>query len=128
MELQNEVRERLKQFGYKAEDEDELCIAFCINKVCEQIKNKCNTEDVPSGLKYTAIDMICGEFLFTKKQTGRLELEALDLDGAITQIHEGDITVQFADGASDEEKLNTFLNYLLHNGEGDFVCYRKLKW
>ena len=92
------------------------------------IKNSCNTTSVPDGLLNVAVDMVCGEFLLSKKQTGKLQLENIDLNGAITQIHEGDITVQFANGMSDEEKFDNFLNYLLHNGEGDFVCYRRLKW
>jgi hypothetical protein len=72
--------------------------------------------------------MVCGEFLLAQKQTGKLELNDLDLDGAITSIKEGDVQINFGDGTSDDEKFNSFLNYLLHNGDGDFVCYRKLKW
>lgn len=122
------VLKRLVSFGYNLEEDDGWVICFAIQKVENHIKNSCNTTSVPDGLFNVAVDMVCGEFLLSKKQTGKLQLESIDLDGAITQIHEGDTTVHFASGMSDEEKFNNFLNYLLHDGEGDFVCYRKLKW
>lgn len=122
------VLKRLVSFGYQLKEDDGWVICFAMQKVENHIKNSCNTTDIPIGLFHVAVDMACGEFLFAKKQTGRLEVADLDLDGAITQIHEGDVTVQFAGGSSDEDKFNELLNYLLHNGEGDFVCYRKLKW
>lgn len=122
------VLKRLVSFGYFPKEDDSWAVCFASQKVENHIKNSCNTLSIPDGLFNVAVDMVCGEFLFTKKQTGKLELTDLDLDGAIKQISEGDVTVQFANGSSDEEKFNSFLNYLLHNGEGDFVCYRKLKW
>lgn len=122
------VLKRLVSFGYQLKEDDGWVICFAMQKVENHIKNSCNTTDIPIGLFHVAVDMACGEFLFAKKQTGRLEVADLDLNGAITQIHEGDVTVQFAGGSSDEDKFNELLKYLLHNGEGDFVCYRKLKW
>ena len=122
------VLKRLVSFGYDLKEDDGLGMCFAMQKVENHIKNSCNTTGIPVELFGAAVDMVCGEFLFTKKQTGTLELADLDLNGAITSIHEGDVTVQFANGSSDEDKFNSFLNYLLHNGEGDFVCYRKLKW
>ena len=119
---------RLHSFKYTLKESDSWIICFAMQKVENHIKNSCNTTNVPDGLFNVAVDMVCGEFLFTKKQTGKLELEDIDLTGAITSIKEGDTQVNFGDGTSDEEKFNSFLNYLLHHGEGDFVCYRKLKW
>lgn len=122
------VLQRLISFGYDLKENDDWGICFAMQKVENHIKNSCNITSIPDGLFSVAVDMVCGEFLFTKKQTGKLDITDLDLNGAITSIHEGDTTVQFASGMSDEEKFNTFLNYLLHNGDGEFVCYRKLKW
>ena len=122
------VLKRLVSFGYNLKEDDGWVICFAMQKVENHIKNSCNTTSVPDGLLNAAIDMVCGEFLFSKKQTGNLEIADLDLDGAITSIKEGDIQVNFGNGSSDEDKFNSFLNHLLHNGEGDFVCYRKFKW
>ena len=122
------VLKRLVSFGYYLEENDGWAISFAMQKIENNIKNSCNTTKIPDGLFHVAVDMVCGEFLFTKKQTGTLELDNIDFDGAIKQISEGDTTVSFADGVSDEDKFNQFLNYLMHHKEGDFVCYRKLKW
>lgn len=122
------VLKRLVSFGYHLKEDDGWVICFAMQKVENHIKNSCNTTDIPDGLFHVAVDMVCGEFLFAKKQTGKLELTDIDLNGAIASISEGDTTVSFVAGASDEDKFNSFLTYLLHNGEGDFVCYRRLKW
>lgn len=122
------VLKRLVSFGYELKEDDGWMVCFAAEKVENRIKYSCNTTSIPDGLFHVAVDRVCGEFLFVKKNLGKLELTDLDLDGAITQIHEGDVTVAFASGSSDEDKLNSFLNYLVVSGEGDFVCYRKLKW
>jgi len=75
-----------------------------------------------------AVDRVVGEFLFGKNQSGELNIESLDLDGAVTSIKEGDTSVTFASGLSDAEKFTTLISWLMSEGESDFVCYRKLKW
>lgn len=122
------VLNRLVSFGCCLKEEDDWAICFAMQKVENHIKNSCNTTSVPDGLFYVAVDMACGEFLFSKKQTGKLKLADMDLTGAVASISEGDTSITFAAGASDEDKLNVFINYLLHNKEGEFVCYRQLKW
>ena len=122
------VLNRLSGFGYTVTSEDEWMIAFCIQKVNTHIMNSCNTLSIPEGLFYVAVDRVCGEFLYSLKSSGKLELESLDLDGAITQIKEGDTTVQFATGTSEDEKFTAFVKFLQTEGVGDEVCYRKLKW
>lgn len=121
------VLKRLVSFGCTLKEDDSWLICFAMQKVENHIKNSCNTTDVPDGLFNVAVDMVCGEFLFTKKQTGQLEIADLDFDGAFTSIKEGDTQVNFG-GSSDEEKFDQMVNYLLHHGEGDFVCYRKIRW
>ena len=102
-----------------------------MQKVENRIKNSCNTTSVPDGLFNVAVDMVCGEFLFAKKQTGQLEFDAVNLDGAIKKVQEGDITVEFATSTSSSNEgssFDKFLDYLMHNGESEFICYRKLTW
>ena len=122
------VLNRLVSFGCCLKEEDSWAICFAIQKTESTIKNSCNTTSIPEGLFHIAVDRACGEFLFAQKQTGQLHLAELDLTGAITQISEGDTTVSFAAGASDEDKFNTLVNFLMNKGEGEFVCYRQLKW
>lgn len=122
------VLNRLDSFGYQVKESDAWMIGFAIQKVESSIKNECNISEIPDGLIHTAVDMVCGEFLFGKKQTGQLELGDLDLTGAVTTIKEGDIQINFDSDESDSDKVDKFLNFLMNNGRGDLVCYRKMRW
>ena len=93
------VLKRLKSFGYKAKIDDAWVIGFCATKVENHIRNSCNISTIPAELHEIAVDRICGEFLLALKNTGKLELNELDLSGAITQLKEGDTTIQFANGS-----------------------------
>lgn len=119
---------RLVSFGYDLKETDGVELGFTIQKTENHIKNSCNTTSVPEGLFNVAVDVVCGEFLFTKKQTGRLELNNLDLTGVVTSIKEGDTSVNFGSGTSEDEKLTLFLNLLMHSMDGDLVCYRRMQW
>lgn len=122
------VMKRLVSFGYTLKEDDGWMISFAVQKVENHIKSSCNTASVPDGLFHVAVDMACGEFLSTLHHSGQLTIENLDLEGVVTSIKEGDIQVSFGGGSSDVEKLGAFLDYLLHHGERDLVCYRKLSW
>ena len=106
------VLKRLETIGYKVEKEDIWEVSFCIKKVIAHIKNICNIEKIPEGLLNIAIDMVCGEFLYLKNQTGKLKIDDIDLNGVIEQITEGDVSVKFVNGLSDEEKLSIYIDYL----------------
>lgn len=119
---------RLVSLGYTPKEADLWELSFVMSDVENRIKNSCNTGSIPEGLFNVAVDMMCGKFLKIRKDSGRLELSTLDLSGAITSITEGDVSISFDASATDEQKLNQLINYLMTKGEGEFVCYRKLKW
>lgn len=123
-----DVLKRLESLGYTAKDADTWVISFSVQKVENSIKNSCNTPTIPDGLKQTAIDMICGEFLFSKKQSG--QLEGFNLEVAIKQIQTGDTSTTFAveGSSSPEQRLDVLISFLLNYGRGDFVSYRKISW
>lgn len=120
------IVDRLVLLGYEMKPEDELILPFVMDKVLNNIKNSCNITSIPEGLMATAIDMVCGEFLFLKNQTG--QLESFDSEIAIKKVSLGDTDVTFGDSLSSEQRLDNLINYLMTNGKGDFVCYRKIKW
>lgn len=122
------VLNRLLSFGYQLKDEDAWMISFCCEKTENHIKNSCNIHSVPDGLFNVAVDMACGQFLLSKKQTGQLNIENLDFDAVVTSIKEGDTQVNFDSNSSDESKLNYLINYLLNSKEGDLICFRKIRW
>jgi hypothetical protein len=122
------VLNRLISFGYELKEDDCWILCFTMQKVENHILSSCNITSIPDGLFNSAVDMVCGEFLFGKNQTGQLDIATLDLSCVIQQISEGDTTVTFGDGTSDQEKFNYIINHLMTKGEGDFVCFRKLNW
>lgn len=125
------VKERLKGFGYTVKDEDNFVLTFCIEKVRSTIKNEVNWQDVPEGLEHIAVDMTVGEFLLSKKTFAPDDLESLDLDYAVKQIQTGDTNTVFATGEGNltpEQRLTTFINYLLSYGKGEFSCFRRIRW
>ena len=124
----NAVLQRLISLGYKLEENDDWILCFAMQSVENKIKSSCNVTSVPNELLNVAVDRVCGEFLFTKKQTGQLTMEHIDLSGAIASISEGDTSVSFVPGATDDDRFNVLINTLMTKGEGDFVCFRKLKW
>lgn len=124
-----DVISRLESFGYTVTDADSWMIGFAVQKIESSIKNECNVTLIPDDLNQTAVDMVCGEFLFTLKNTGKLE--GFNLDAALKSVQAGDTTVTFAIGQGSmtpEQRLNALLSYLMTNGRGEFACYRKVKW
>ena len=123
--------QRLLNFGLKLVESDNWIIMFCMNKAINHIKNSANISIIPNELYEIIVDRICGEFLFNKHKSNQLTLDNFDFDMAVKQLQEGDTTIQFAinEGSeTDEQKLTSLINYLISYGEGDLICYRKLKW
>ena len=124
------VEMRLRTFGYKQGKcgLDEWALDFAINKVETHINNSCNITSIPEGLLPYAVDRICGEFLLVMQKSGMLEMSDLDLSGILNSISMGDTNVSFDADSTDEDKFNKLLDYLLNSGEGDLICYRKMRW
>lgn len=125
------VTERLKSFGYEVKEGDEFSLTFCIEKVTNTIKNETNCSSVPQGLENIAVDMTCGEFLLAKKTFAPDDIANFDLENAVKEIKTGDTTTVFATGEGSqtpEQRLTTFINYLLTYGRTEFSAYRRLKW
>lgn len=125
------LKERLRAFGYEVKEGDESSLTFVIEKVRSSIKNEINWQDVPEGLEHIAIDMALGEFLAAKKTFSPDDLVGLDLTNAVKEIKEGDTTIAFNTGEGSqtpEQRLTTYINYLLNYGKEEFASFRRLKW
>ena len=122
------VIDRLASLGYTVTDADAFGLAFARQKAEAHILSQTNLRTIPAGLRWVYVDMVCGEFLRVKQQTGQLSLSGLDFSGIVQSIQEGDSSVQFAEEASDEEKFKALTEWMI-NGEGaDLLCYRRLRW
>ena len=125
------VIERLTAIGYEVKESDTFSLTFCVEKVRSTIKNDTNLQDVPEGLGHVAIDMAVGEFLLGKKTFAPDDITGLDLTGVVKDIKEGDTTISFGTGESTqtpEQRLTTYINYLLTYGKVEFSSFRRLKW
>ncbi len=125
------VEKRLKMFGYEIRAEDKAALTFCVEKVRSTVKNEVNCQEVPEGLEKTAVDMAAGEFLFSKKTFAPADMEGLDLDYAVKQIQIGDTNTVFAVGEGSltpEQRLTSFINYLLSCGKDQFSAFRRIRW
>ena len=123
--LHDDVVKRLESLGYAAPPSDEWVLDFLIEKVTGVIKNECNIDAIPEGLHHTAVDMICGEFLFMKKGSG--QLEGFDVEAAVKQINEGDTAITYA--VTDSSiTLDGLIDFLMNSGKSRFVTFRRFLW
>lgn len=125
------VKALLKAFGLELRESDEFALSFAVRKAENTIKNDINADFIPDGLFNVAVCMAAGEFLTAKKTFAPEDIACLDLDAAVKQIQTGDTSVTFAAGdgsLTDEQRLDSFLNYLLNAGRSELSCYRKIRW
>ncbi len=125
------LKERLKDLRYEVKEGDEFSLTFCVEKVRSTIKNEINWQDIPEELERIAIDMAVGEFLLAKKAFAPDDLTGIDLTNAVKEIKEGDVTIAFGTGEGSqtpEQRLTTYINYLLTYGKAQFASFRRLKW
>ena len=122
------VMNRLVSFGFNPTEEDAWMIAFSTKGTVNHVLNEINHQTVPVELFEVVVDMVCGEVLNAKFQSGQLDLTGLDLNGMIQSVKEGDTTVSFSAEGSDESKLNSLLTWLIQGKGCDLLCYRKMRW
>ena len=111
--------------------DEEFALTFCVEKVRSTIKNEINWNDVPEGLEHIAVDMAVGEFLLSKKTFAPDDLTGFDLEYAVKQIQTGDTNTVFATGEGSmtpEQRLTSFINYLLSYGKAEFNSFRRIRW
>lgn len=125
------AKARLEGFGYAASDADNALLEICRQRVEDGIRNLCNIPescDIPKELSSVVTDRTCGEFLWAKRGSGQLKIGELDLSAAVKQIVEGDVSVSFADGSSDNERLGELIDRLIGCGEKELVRFRRIRW
>ena len=128
------IKSRLESLGYTYDEtKDEFVIKeFLMPKVKNHILSMTNQSAIPKELQKIAVDRVCGEFLLAKKNSGELVIEPAAVTKELSSITEGKFTLNYAVNASStqslDQKLDMLIDYLINSGEGDILCYRKLKW
>ncbi|MCM0744898.1 hypothetical protein NB459_06100 [Clostridioides difficile] len=127
----DDIERRLQGFGYVLKDGDKWLIDFVREKIENIIKLDCNISEIPKELHNIEVDMIVGEFLFTKKNMGQLDIESLNFEAVEKSISEGDTKVDFAIGSGSqtpEQRFDILINYLITHDNGKILAFRCLRW
>ncbi|HCR2111367.1 TPA: hypothetical protein ONC98_003021 [Clostridioides difficile] len=127
----DDIERRLQGFGYVLKDGDKWLIDFVREKIENIIKLDCNISEIPKELHNIEVDMIVGEFLFTKKNMDQLDIESLNFEAVEKSISEGDTKVDFAIGSGSqtpEQRFDTLVNYFLTYGKNKILTFRRLRW
>lgn len=127
----DDIEKRLESFEYTLKDGDKWLIGFVKEKIENIIKLDCNINEIPKELKNIEIDMIVGEFLFTKKNMGQLDIESLNFEVVEKSISEGDTKIDFAIGSGSqtpEQRFDSLIAYLTTYGKDKILTFRCLRW
>ena len=122
------ARELLAALGFTVAATDALLV-YLVGSVTERVLNETNQTEIPEGLEYLSAEMVVGEYLNLKKNSG--ELDGFDTEAAIKQIQEGDTNITFALGAGSstpEQRLDSLINYLTNGRTREFIRYRRVVW
>ena len=122
------ARELLTALGFTVAATDALLV-YLVGNVTERVLNETNQTEIPEGLEYLSAEMVVGEYLNLKKNSG--ELDGFDTEAAIKQIQEGDTNITFALGAGSstpEQRLDSLINYLTNGRTREFIRYRRVVW
>lgn len=123
------VGRRLQSLGYTAVSSDDWIINFITDKTENYIKSNCNIAVIPDELLQAETDMICGEFLNTKKNSGNLDIEGLNFEMVSKSVQEGDTKVEFfTDGTATADQLFNKLIQALTGRKDELSSYRCVKW
>lgn len=124
-----DITKRLKQLGYTATDDDHPAIQHEIELVTNYTLNHCNLIELPDIIKPKMVDRICSYFLYFKKNSG--SLEGFNYDAVVKSIKEGDSTLTFAVGGSEdtpENRFDAFVKKLEQTYDKWINPHRRLRW
>jgi len=121
----DDIVKRLALLGYLVLDADKWLVEHLISTVSTTIKNECNIDEIPPGLRYVAIDMVVGEFLRIKKASGGLE--GFDVEHAVSAIKQGDTSLSFALG-NDVITLDSLITVLIEGHRSQLARFRRILW
>lgn len=122
------VVERLVSFGFAPATEDAWMIAYSVKGTVNHVLNQINHTSIPEGLFEVVVDMICGEVLYAKYNSGQLNMDDVNLDSAVHSVQQGDTTVTFATSGSGGTSLTDLLDWMIKGKGCDLLCYRKMRW
>ena len=123
------VIDRLGQLGYTVDASEYNQIEYELQKITNYTLNYCNITTVPEIIENRLIDRVCSEYLYYKKNSGKLE--GFDYDTVIKELREGDTTVKYAVGQGEdtpENRFDAFVKQLERGYDKWITPHRRLRW
>jgi hypothetical protein len=108
---------------------DEQIIEFELKKTLNYVMNYCNITTIPEILNPRIIDRVCCDFLYQKKNLGKLP--GFNYDVVIKSIKEGDTQIQYAVGQGEdtpENRFDAFVKSLERGFDKWITPHRRLRW
>ena len=106
---------------------NEELLRLSVNEAEMYIRNFCNVSRVPEELSGTLVNCACGKYLTVLRSFGQLG-DVIDIDAAVSQISEGDVSVSFADGTSAEDQFLAVISGWASPDPSELLRFRKLVW
>ena len=124
----NSIKERLVALGFEVAEGQEALLQSIADTKEKEIVSYCHVEAIPEGFMDMAMDMVCGAYLKTLKDSGK-DL-GIDIDSAASAITEGDTKVELAyqkGMQTPEQRLDALIEGLMR-GQGQMARWRRLAW
>lgn len=124
--------DKLTGYGYENIDVKNLTLAAL--EVREFILNFCNISEIPRGLFFTWVNLICASYLelyvirnYVNKDDGG---DNAAIAGAVHSITEGDVSVTYMESTSSDKILNarSLIGSFTSGYKAYLTRYRKLVW
>ena len=129
MVARDNIIDRLKQLGYVVDESDYEAIDFELEESINYSLNYCNVNELPEIVEPRLINRVCSQFLFYKKNSGNLQ--NFDYDTVIKSIKEGDTTITYSVGQSEdtpENRFDAFVKKLETTYDKWLTPHRKIRW
>ncbi len=121
MGLLDRVVKLLSALGFETGEDDAVLLEFSVLESEMRVKNYCNVDELSDELIFIAVKYAAGYFLSVAKRP-----QAPLSGSTIKSISEGDTSITYVDGLTDEERLGCLIEKLTDLGEAD--RYRRIEW
>ena len=119
------AREILKLMGVSNIDTSTLELIKSME--IQSILNKINQQKLPRELEYIVIQRIVGKYLNMLYSSGKLNLNALNLEPQLTSIKRGDVSMTYKED-SDTDKIKRVIEYLITFNDEELYSFRRIIW
>lgn len=124
MKLSEAIKLRVKQLaGVDIPDTDGELIRYMAGEKATQIRNNINQTAIPQGLQFVLVDMTAAAYILNRLHVNAWQEKDVRVPKS---IKEGDTVVDFGDGNTNLERLESGARSLLTIR--DAARYRRLKW